>query len=98
LATFYERLLGWTRLADEPAPLGAPPEDGWLMLQPPAGGTGLSFQFEPDYVRPTWPPSPGEPQMTMHLDIAVEISTKAWRGLGKQEPRWQTTNRKSTSA
>ncbi|HEV8208298.1 MAG TPA: VOC family protein [Acidimicrobiia bacterium] len=72
LAAFYERVLGWTRVSDEPARPGSPPEDGWVMLRPPTGGTGLSFQFEPDYVRPTWPASPGEPQMTMHLDIAVE--------------------------
>ncbi|MCI0441488.1 MAG: VOC family protein, partial [Chloroflexi bacterium] len=35
LASFYERLLGWTRVADEP---------NWVMLRPPSGGTGLSFQ------------------------------------------------------
>lgn len=63
LAGFYERLLGWTRVADE---------DHWVMLRPPGGGTGLSFQHEPDHVPPTWPPRPGEQQMTMHLDIAVE--------------------------
>jgi catechol 2,3-dioxygenase-like lactoylglutathione lyase family enzyme len=72
LATFYERLLGWTRVVDEPAKPGAPPEDGWVMLRPPSGGTGLSFQFEPGYVRPIWPPSPGEQQMMVHLDIAVD--------------------------
>jgi catechol 2,3-dioxygenase-like lactoylglutathione lyase family enzyme len=72
LAAFYERLLGWTRVADEPARPGAPPEDGWVMLRPPTGGTGLSFQFEPGYVRPTWPPEPNKQQMTMHLDIAVD--------------------------
>jgi catechol 2,3-dioxygenase-like lactoylglutathione lyase family enzyme len=63
LADFYERLLGWDRAVDEP---------GWVRLQPPAGGTGLSFQHEPDFVRPVWPPQPGAPQMTMHLDIDVD--------------------------
>jgi catechol 2,3-dioxygenase-like lactoylglutathione lyase family enzyme len=63
LADFYQRLLGWIRLDDEP---------GWVRLQPPSGGTGLSFQHEPDYVRPVWPPQAGEPQMTMHLDLDVD--------------------------
>jgi catechol 2,3-dioxygenase-like lactoylglutathione lyase family enzyme len=72
LATFYEQLLGWTGVVDEPAPPGASPEEGWVMLQPPAGGTGLSFQYEPDHVPPRWPAVQGEQQMMMHLDIAVE--------------------------
>jgi hypothetical protein len=42
------------------------------MLQPPSGGTGLSFQYEPDYVPPTWPTVHTEQQMMVHLDIAVE--------------------------
>ncbi len=63
LAAFYEQLLGWTRVADEP---------GWVMLRPPDGGTGLSFQSEPNFVPPVWPSAPGEQQMMLHLDIAVE--------------------------
>ena len=31
----------------------------------------MSFQKEPDYVPPSWPGEGGEPQMQMHLDIAV---------------------------
>ena len=27
---------------------------------------------EPDYVRPVWPAGPGDPQMSMHLDIEVD--------------------------
>ncbi|MFW6195230.1 MAG: VOC family protein [Chloroflexota bacterium] len=63
LAAFYERLLGWHRVADEP---------GWVILRPSSGGTGLSFQTEPDFVPPAWPSSGAEQQMMMHLDIAVE--------------------------
>jgi catechol 2,3-dioxygenase-like lactoylglutathione lyase family enzyme len=62
LAAFYEQLLGWTRVTDEPA---------WVMLRPPSGGTGLSFQVEPDFVPPVWPSVPGAQQMLAHLDIAV---------------------------
>ncbi|HEY7582233.1 MAG TPA: VOC family protein [Acidimicrobiia bacterium] len=61
LATFYEKLLGWTRVADEP---------DWVKIEPPGGGTGLSFQPESIYARPTWPAAAGEQQMMMHLDIA----------------------------
>jgi catechol 2,3-dioxygenase-like lactoylglutathione lyase family enzyme len=63
LAGFYQRLLGWSVVQDEP---------GWVKLGAPNGGPGLSFQTEPDYVRPVWPAGPGESQMQLHLDIHVE--------------------------
>ena len=63
LAAFYEQLLGWTRVADEP---------DWVMLRPPAGGPGLSFQSEPNFVPPIWPSAADAQQMMLHLDIAVE--------------------------
>jgi catechol 2,3-dioxygenase-like lactoylglutathione lyase family enzyme len=68
LAAFYQRLLGWTMGADEPT---------WVTLRPSSGGTGLSFQLEPDFVAPVWPATPGEQQMTAHLDIAVANVTEA---------------------
>ena len=63
LAAFYHRLLGWTVIQDEP---------GWVTLGAPNGGPGLSFQIESAYVRPVWPAGPGDPQMSVHLDIQVE--------------------------
>ncbi len=63
LGAFYARLLGWTVVENEPE---------WVMVRPPSGGTGLSFQLEPDYIPPVWPTAPGEQQMMSHLDIAVE--------------------------
>jgi Glyoxalase-like domain len=63
LAGFYRRLLGWPVEQDEP---------DWVMLRSPDGGAGLSFQTETHYVRPTWPAGPGDQQMSVHLDIAVE--------------------------
>jgi catechol 2,3-dioxygenase-like lactoylglutathione lyase family enzyme len=66
LAAFYERLLGWTVVDDNP---------GWVRLRHPSGDSlpaGLSFAHEPEYVAPVWPPAAGAPQMMMHLDIAVE--------------------------
>jgi catechol 2,3-dioxygenase-like lactoylglutathione lyase family enzyme len=63
LATFYQQLLGWSVQQDEA---------GWVTLAPPDGGTGLSFQSEPEYVPPTWPTRPGDQQMMVHLDIEVD--------------------------
>lgn len=73
LATFYERLLGWTTVADEAA---------WVMLRPPDGGSGLSFQLEDRYEAPVWPPEAGRQQMMAHLDIGVEDldAAVAWAG------------------
>ncbi len=62
LAAFYQRLLGWDAVQDEPE---------WVKLGAPAGGPGLSFQTEKNYVRPVWPAGPGDPQMSVHLDIQV---------------------------
>jgi catechol-2,3-dioxygenase len=63
LAAFYRRLLGWNTIREEP---------DWVMLGAPGGGAGLSFQTEKSYVRPVWPAGPGDPQMSVHLDIQVE--------------------------
>lgn len=75
LAAFYQRLLGWT-VADKAGPRpGYPAEDGWAMLKPPAGATGLralSIQWEPHYEPPAWPPVEGRQQTMLHLDIAVD--------------------------
>src|SRR3954451_18966052 len=63
LADFYHRLLGWAVEQDSP---------DWVMLKPPGGGAGLSFQSEPAYVRPVWPSSADHQQMMLHLDVEVD--------------------------
>jgi catechol 2,3-dioxygenase-like lactoylglutathione lyase family enzyme len=64
LAGFYMRLLGYVVRAEE---------TDWVLIGPPGGGTGLSFQTEPEYVPPVWPTRrPGEQQMMLHLDIEVD--------------------------
>ena len=63
LGAFYSQLLGWTVVENQPE---------WVMVRPPSGGTGLSFQYEQGYIPPVWPTVPGEQQMMLHLDIAVE--------------------------
>ncbi len=72
LAEFYQRLLGWTMVAREGPRPGSPPEDGWAKLRSPSEDMKIEFQWEPHYVRPTWPPVEGEQLMMMHLDIAVD--------------------------
>jgi catechol 2,3-dioxygenase-like lactoylglutathione lyase family enzyme len=64
LAHFYERLLGWTAYKDTP---------GWATIAPSeTAGYNLSFQTEPNYVRPVWPREPGKPIMMLHLDFEVD--------------------------
>lgn len=64
LAHFYERLLGWTLYKDTP---------DWATLAPSeTHGYNLSFQTEPNYVRPVWPSEPGRPTMMLHLDLEVD--------------------------
>lgn len=71
LASFYSQLLGWPITWNEPE---------WVMLKPPDGATGLSFQLEETHEPPVWPQVPGKQQMMMHLDIAVDDleSAVAW--------------------
>ncbi|CAL9394203.1 hypothetical protein SUDANB171_01317 [Streptomyces sp. enrichment culture] len=63
LAAFYRRLLGWATVQEE---------TGWVRLVPPGGGAGISFNTDPDFVRPVWPAARGDQRMTQHLDIEVE--------------------------
>jgi catechol 2,3-dioxygenase-like lactoylglutathione lyase family enzyme len=63
LARFYQRLLGWPILSEDPT---------WVTLRPPGGGAGLSFQLEPDHVPPVWPAAAGTQQMQAHLDVEVD--------------------------
>lgn len=63
LAAFYQQLLDWTVVRDEP---------DWVRLEPSGGGAGLAFQTEPAYVRPVWPAGRDDPPMMMHLDVLVE--------------------------
>lgn len=63
LAAFYRRLLGWTVDQDGPE---------WVSLVPPGGGSKISFQAEPAYVRPVWPSGSEHQQMMMHLDVEVD--------------------------
>ena len=63
LAAFYQRLLGGRYGKDE---------TDWVTLAPADGGMTLAFTTEPCFVPPSWPSSPAEQQMMIHLDFEVE--------------------------
>lgn len=63
LLRFYQRLLGWEVETDD---------TDWAVLRAPAGVVRLGFQTEQHFVRPVWPAEPGQPQVTMHLEIEVD--------------------------
>jgi len=73
LAGFYQRLLGWRPTSSEDDPT-------WRRLEPPGGGTGLSVQLEPGFVRPVWPSTTDHQQLQLHLDVQVDdlAAASAW--------------------
>jgi hypothetical protein len=64
LARFYARLLDWQLFESE--------GDGASVAPSGSAGYNLGFQTERHYVRPVWPAEPGQPQMSMHLEIEVD--------------------------
>jgi catechol 2,3-dioxygenase-like lactoylglutathione lyase family enzyme len=71
LARFYGALLEWP--APEAEGLDENGYEGagdYVALDPPEGGTAITFQRAAGFVAPTWP----EPtvQQQMHLDLAVD--------------------------
>lgn len=67
LAEFYATLLAW-KVVDRSEKLPG----AWALVRSPSGEHKLEFQREDPFVPPVWPTVDGEPQMGMHLDIAVE--------------------------
>jgi catechol 2,3-dioxygenase-like lactoylglutathione lyase family enzyme len=67
LAEFYRELLGWVYRDEDHAT-----DDTWVVIKPPGGGSGLSFQLETQHEQPTWPTRSGTQQMQLHLDIGVD--------------------------
>jgi catechol 2,3-dioxygenase-like lactoylglutathione lyase family enzyme len=65
LAGFYADLLGWQLFP-------SPDDDGAAVAPSADAGFNLGFKTEPHYARPVWPPEPGQPQMSMHLEIEVD--------------------------
>lgn len=83
LADFWESFLGWKRTQND---------ENWVVLTPPDDGTRLSFQTEPNYVRPVWPSSVEQQQMSIHLDIATDDVARSVAHaveLGASVAEWQ---------
>ena len=87
LAEFYRELLGWVyRDEDHDS------DDTWVVIKPPSGGSGLSFQLETEHEPPTWPTERDTQQMQLHLDIGVqnlEAEVARAEGLGARRSEWQ---------
>jgi catechol 2,3-dioxygenase-like lactoylglutathione lyase family enzyme len=74
LASFYQELLGMTRVQDEP---------DWVVIGVAPDQPGLAFQRAAAWTAPTWP-DPAIPQQ-LHIDVAVadlEASERAALDLG----------------
>ena len=80
LARFYELLLGWPIVESEGPRDGYPPADGWAKIRSPDGLRKVEFQWDRNYVKPTWPSIDGEQLMMAHLDIGVDdlAAAVAW--------------------
>jgi predicted enzyme related to lactoylglutathione lyase len=68
LATFYARLFDWRV---------EPEGQQFVVVNDPAGGVGISCQYEQHHVRPTWPAARGVQQMQLHLEIRVDDLSSA---------------------
>ena len=87
LAAFYLELLGWVYRDGDPGP-----DEEWIVIKPPEGGTGLSFQLETEHEPPAWPTRHGTQQMQLHLDIGVqdlEAEVSRAESLGARRAEWQ---------
>lgn len=63
LARFYAELFGWRIEREDP---------GFVVVTDPAGGVGVSCQYEAAHERPTWPGRAGAQQMQLHLEVRVD--------------------------
>jgi catechol 2,3-dioxygenase-like lactoylglutathione lyase family enzyme len=71
LAAFYGELLGW-EITGRDTPETRLGGSGWVALNDPDGGVGLSFQAEEWYEPSVWPETPGEQDKMLHFEIAVD--------------------------
>ena len=74
LAAFYSRLLDLPVTIDDPPGPGDPDGAGWAQIHPPTPALGptLSFEYDRQFTRPTWPSTPEGQNATVHLDVAVD--------------------------
>jgi catechol 2,3-dioxygenase-like lactoylglutathione lyase family enzyme len=63
MAEFYGHLFGWEITHRD---------GGFILMEDPSGGTGLSFEARADYRPPVWPEQPDGQDKMIHLDIRVD--------------------------
>ena len=63
LVSFYTSLLHWPVVYEIETFVGIHSNEDEM---------GIAFQYDENYVPPTWPTKPGQQQMMAHLDFAVE--------------------------
>ncbi|HEU5267023.1 MAG TPA: VOC family protein [Jatrophihabitans sp.] len=63
LARFYAQLFGWRIERADPE---------FQVVDDPAGGVGVSCQYEADHARPVWPAGADDQQMQLHLEVRVD--------------------------
>ncbi|NNE12698.1 MAG: VOC family protein [Ilumatobacter sp.] len=83
LARFYERLLGWPRVQDEP---------DWIVVRGEGVTHALSFHTDELFEPPTWPSERGAQRITAHLDIAttdIEAAAEHARACGAVDAGFQ---------
>ena len=72
----HAAVLGWTVKDEATSDAGT-----WALIESPAGELKMEFQGADDYTPPVWPNAPGQQQMMMHIDVAVEVIG------GERDPR-----------
>ncbi|WP_024295100.1 VOC family protein [Lacrimispora indolis] len=62
LLSFYTGLLHWPVVFEI---------DTFVGIHSMEEDIGIAFQYDKNYISPTWPSQPGQQQMMSHLDFAV---------------------------
>lgn len=62
LVSFYTSLLHWPVVYEL---------ETFVGIHSKEEDTGIAFQYDENYIPPTWPTKPGQQQMMAHLDFAV---------------------------
>jgi hypothetical protein len=70
LAAFYAHLLDRPVTAEEGPRPDEPEPAGWAQIRT-AGEVTFNFEYEAQWMEPTWPSEPERQHATEHLDIAV---------------------------
>uniref|UniRef100_UPI0006D152A8 VOC family protein n=1 Tax=Clostridium sp. NkU-1 TaxID=1095009 RepID=UPI0006D152A8 len=74
LLSFYTGLLHWPVVFEL---------DTFVGIHSDEEEMGIAFQYDENYIPPTWPSQPGQQQMMAHLDFAVADKNELKEAIGK---------------